>query len=327
MPLKFKKDRIFHGTWGTSPFQSVYQPGDGLLNNIPLMPEWYLLSALFAIIGLTGFLWWPLLFAWPLFIASMIMVVVQAAISAKKNSSLQPYQKKNFKYTFLIIALHVLQPVARLYGRFKHGLTPWRKRGMGLDSIFLFVFGNHIFVYWSEKWKATEEWLMEIEQNLMANKTRVRRGKEFDTWDLQVRSGLFSEGHGLLAIEEHGGGKQLLRFRCKTYYSFAGYLLSGTLCALSVIAAVSGEVIVAATFWIMFSITVYRYVIETAGCLNSLFTAFYKLKQSDEVKIIPHAVSQKLNGKRLEYVNEPVYMEYGLKQKEVPEEISMESTR
>lgn len=168
---------------------------------------------------------------------------------------------------------------------------------------------------------------MEIEQNLMANKTRVRRGKEFDTWDLQVRGGLFSEGHALLAIEEHGGGKQLLRFRCKTYYSFAGYLLSGSLCALAIIAAVSGEVIVAATFWIMFSIMVYRYVIETAGCLNSLYAAFYKLKPGAEVKIIPHAVSQKLNGQRLEYVNEPVYMEYELKPKEVPEEMSMETTR
>jgi hypothetical protein len=51
------------------------------------------------------------------------------------------------------------------------------------------------------------------------------------------------------------------------------------------------------------------------------------LKSSDQFKIIPLAVSQKLNGQRLEYVNEPVYMEYELKDKEVPEEMSMETMR
>ena len=285
LPLKLKKDKIFHGTWGSALFQSIYQPG-GFVNSIPLMPEWYFLTALFAIIGVLGFAWWPLLFGWVFFGASLLLVVMQAAVSAKRNTSLQPHQKRNIKYKLLIILLHVIQPVARLYGRFKYGLTPWRTRGIAFDSIFLFVFGRHVFTHWSEKWRSAEDWLMDIEQNLMDKKIRVSRGKDFDTYDLQVRSGLFSAGQGLLAIEEHGGGKQYLRFKCRTYYSLAGYFLSASLCALAIIAGVSGEWFVAAIFGLMFGIAVIRYVIETAGCLNSLFQAFTNLKVIEEVPVI-----------------------------------------
>ena len=304
LPLNFKKDKIFHGTWGSSLFQSVYQSG-GFFKSIPLMPEWYLLSALFAVIGLVGFLWWPMLLGWIFFAAAITLVIMQAAISAKKNSSLPPSQKKNFKYKALIIALHVMQPVARLYGRFRHGLTPWRKRGTGVESIFLFVFGKHIFFYWSEVWRPAEEWLMRIERNLMQKKARVARGKEFDNWDLQVRSGLFSVGQGLLAIEEHGGGKQLLRFRVRTYYSFAGYLLSGSICALAVIAAVNMQVLVAVIFWLIFTFMIFRYLIETSACLNSLYAAFKELKEIPEVKQVEKLHTLKINGS----VFEPVFPE------------------
>lgn len=277
LPLKFKKDKIFHGTWGSALFQSVYQSG-GFFTSIPLMPEWYLLSALFAIIGLCGLFWWPLIIGWIFFAFAMTMIIMQAFISAAKNSVLPPSQKNNIKYHALIIALHVLQPVARLYGRFKHGLTPWRKRGGGMKSIFLFVFSKQIFTYWSEKWNSAEDWLSAIEEVLLAKKSRVTRGRDFDDWDIQVRSGLFSAGRGVLAIEEHGAGKQLLRFRCKTIYSVFGYILTGSLGALSIMAVVHEELMVAMFFWVMLTFTVYRYLVETSACLNNLHSAFDSLK-------------------------------------------------
>jgi hypothetical protein len=167
---------------------------------------------------------------------------------------------------------------------------------MNFQSIFLFVFGKHIFTYWSETWSSSEDWLADIEKDLMNKKTRVRRGSDFDPWDLQVRSGLFSSGRGILAVEDHGGGKQFLRFKCQTYYSFAGYLLSATLCALAVIAAVNMQMWVAAIFWAMFSIAVYRYLIETAACLDSLYHAFQTLNESEQIEPPPVAKSAHLNG-------------------------------
>jgi GT2 family glycosyltransferase len=322
-PLKFKKDRIFHGTWGSALFQSVYQSGS-FLNSIPLMPEWYFLSALFGIIGLLGLLWWPLMIGWLFFAASIIMVILQAAITAANNSTLQAHQKRNIKYNALILILHVIQPVARLYGRFKHGLTPWRNRGMHFNTIFSSVFGKHIFTYWSETWRSSEDWLMAIEKDLMQKKTRVKRGSEFDKWDLEVRAGLFSSGKGLLAIEEHGGGKQLLRFRCHTNFSFGGYLLNASICALSVIAAVNDEITVAIIFWVMFSIGVYRFLMETAGCLNSLYLAFNSIGMQKEVKPVPQLVSYNSNGVAHEPMRAQNQIPFEWKQIEFAEETQME---
>ena len=39
------RPRIYHGTWGSALFQSVYEPARGLFSALPLMPEWYFLVA------------------------------------------------------------------------------------------------------------------------------------------------------------------------------------------------------------------------------------------------------------------------------------------
>src|SRR5581483_10907286 len=46
--------RIYYGTWGAAPFQSIYERSASTLLAIPLMPEWYLLVTLMAAIGIYG---------------------------------------------------------------------------------------------------------------------------------------------------------------------------------------------------------------------------------------------------------------------------------
>jgi hypothetical protein len=41
----------------------------------------------------------------------------------------------------------------------------------------------------------------------------VRRGGHFDRWDLEVRNGVFGASRILMAIEDHGSGRQLVRYR------------------------------------------------------------------------------------------------------------------
>jgi hypothetical protein len=41
----------------------------------------------------------------------------------------------------------------------------------------------------------------------------VFHGGDFDTWDLELRGGLFGGVRIQLVVEEHGGGKQFLKFR------------------------------------------------------------------------------------------------------------------
>lgn len=213
LPIKLKSKKIFYGTWGTALFQSVYQPAEGFLNTIPLMPEWYLFSALLAVVANMGVFWAPLLWLWPVFLLSVVVVLIQAAVSAGTNVSHQIKQKDNIKYWLLITLLHIIQPVARLYGRIKHGLTPWRAISTRSGLPYLFTFRDKVFTLWSEVWRPAEDYLMDIEKNLIKLKIRAKRGGEFDRWDIEVRNSLFSITQALLTVEEHGGGKQMLKFK------------------------------------------------------------------------------------------------------------------
>ncbi len=268
LPVKVKKDKIFHGTWGSALFQSVYQPEGSFISYIPLMPEWYLISGTLGILGCLGFLWSPLLWVFTLFAFTIILVFTQAAISAKKNSSLQPHQKK-YKYNLLIILLHVIQPIARLYGRFVNGLTPWRQRSAGLSSKFLFAFGSRTFTHWSEEWRSAEDWLGDIEKKLINLKARVKRGSDFDDWDLQVQIGLFSRSKALLVIEEHGGGKQYLKFKCRASYSANAFVIPALIIAVSVLAALNNQWVIHGIMDALLLFIGLRFLFETGSTINS----------------------------------------------------------
>ncbi|MEJ7611101.1 MAG: glycosyltransferase [Ferruginibacter sp.] len=308
LPVKVKKDKVFHGTWGSALFQSVYQPAEGFLNSIPLMPEWYLLTVLTAVLSALGFLWTPLLFLWPLCVITVLLVIIQAVISSGKSSSLRPETPGHFKYRMLIIVLHIIQPIARLYGRFQHGITPWRSRGAGLHSKFLIMFGCRMFTHWSEEWRSSEEWLADVEKKLMALKTRVKRGGNFDNWDIQVRNGLFSKSRGLLTIEEHGAGKQFLRFKCCAHYSFYGFLMIAIPCGLAVAAALDRSFLVSGILAFITAVMAFRFITETAGSMTSLYTRFKLLAITEQEEAGKVVRKERINADLNESIHQNLFM-------------------
>ena len=293
MPIKLQKDKIFHGTWGTSLFQSVYEPAGSLIASIPLMPEWYLLTSLFGLLGLLGFLWKPMFILLPVFIVSILIIFIQAFISAKRNSSLQSHQKKKIKYRLLIVLLHMIQPIARLYGRFTNGLTPLRKRGVRLNIKNVFEIKSRVYAYWSEDWKSAEDWLKLVEKNLNLLKTRNKRGYDFDSWDLQVSNGLFARSRSRLTIEEHGMGKQYLKYKCWSVFSIAGFILPIAFLLLSLLALFSGEWIVSSiTGLIGLSIGINLFL-STARAMNNISLSFLNLsKVMESEKIIKMVLTE-----------------------------------
>lgn len=293
LPIKTKKDKIFHGTWGSALFQSVYQPANGFLNSIPLMPEWYLFTALFGVLGSLGFLWAPLLWMWPVFFGAIAVVIIQAAISAYKNASLPPHKKNNIKYRLLIIALHIIQPIARLNGRIKHGLTPWRRRGAGITREALFTFRSKTFLHWSEEWRSMEDWLTEIEKNLVHLKSRIKRGGDFDHWDVQVNNGIFGAARGLLTVEEHGGGKEYLRFNCRKRYSTAGLFFFSLQAIITLFALWEGQWIAAAFVGTLTLLLGMQILAETARSFNSLYSAFALLSVNKEIEVTLETIIKK----------------------------------
>ena len=202
--------RIYQGVWGCAPFQSLYQPAPGTISSLPAMPEWYLIILIFIGLSALGILWTPMLLSLiPLSILCGLSLM-QAAHSVSRsrftNGSESRYAR--LKWRGVTAFLHLIQPLARLSGRLRHGLSPWRVGFQGLS-----VPWRRRVAVWSEEWKSTEDRLRSVETSLRAGGIQTHRSGDYDRWDLDVSGGMFGKVRLLMSIEEHGAGKQLIRFR------------------------------------------------------------------------------------------------------------------
>jgi len=241
--LMFRRWRIYHGVWGSRLFQSLYERRPGGLAAMLLMPEWALLVFGLAGLSLLGLFWAPLLFAAPLGLLAAGLLVGQSIASARESSfadeSLSAWGR-GLRYAVTAL-LHLLQPLARLGGRLRAGLTPWRRRGR--PSLVLPWVRTH--AVWSGRWVSLEQRLESMEAAIRAQGAVVQRGGEYDRWDLRIRGGLFGTLRARATVEEHGGGKQLVRIHSWPKLgarSCASILLFSLLAAL---AAVDGAWIAA----------------------------------------------------------------------------------
>jgi glycosyltransferase involved in cell wall biosynthesis len=222
--LGFKRSLIYHGTWGAAPFQSIYEPAAGTLWSLPLMPEWYLVIIVLVVLSLLGLFWAPLLVAAPLAVLAIGALVVQAIRSASKavfTSSTSGWLDRLGLYA-LTACLHVIQPLARLRGRLVHGLTLWRRRGIDRTAMPWL----HTPTLWSEKWRDPVDWMTRLERRMKDAGAVVLRGGDFDRWDLEARGGLFGRARTRMVTEEHGGGRQMLRFRIWPRFTRPGTVLA-----------------------------------------------------------------------------------------------------
>ena len=230
--------RIYHGIWGAAPFQSIYQPAPGLWGSLPLMPEWSLLVLALGGLSALAILWRPLLCAVPLFAVAAGASLVQAGLSAARAPfpEAPPFSADRLKQRGLTACLYVLQPVARLWGRLRHGLTPWRWRGA-----LCFVWPRtRSFATWSERWQDGSERLQSLEAAIRALGALVVRGGECDRWDIEVRGGILGGVRVLAAAEDHGRGQQLVRLRAWPRCSVVGIGSSMVLAGLAAAAGLDG---------------------------------------------------------------------------------------
>src|SRR4029077_474585 len=72
------KPRIYHGIWGTAPFQKLYEPNPGSLASLPLMPERYFVLCSLAALAALGIFWPPLRWTLAPLAAGLAISLVQA---------------------------------------------------------------------------------------------------------------------------------------------------------------------------------------------------------------------------------------------------------
>ena len=222
--LGWRRPRVYHGVWGGAPFQSLYAPAPSLLGSLPQMPEWHLMTASLAAIAAMSVAWKPFKLALPLLVCAVAPPIAQAWLSgvrARFDDGPARWSVR-LRRRLLTAALHVMQPIARLRGRLNEGLTPWRRRGTLRPAPLWPVTAS----VWSEQWQEQEQRLRAMEAGLRADGASVLRGGRHARWDLEVRGGFFGAARLLMGVEEHSGGKQLIRLRWWPFVPVRGPLLT-----------------------------------------------------------------------------------------------------
>jgi len=198
------------------------------------MPEWVLLNVLLAGLSAIGFLWPRLLVALPLLILSLAvgLLTVGLRISCIRFSSCPETRIARVRLRALTAFLYLLQPLARFWGRLRYEFGLWRdRRKAGLSFP-----RRRGFRLWNEKGQSSIERLQAIESTLRGAAAVVRRGGDYDDWDLEVGSGVFGNVRLRLVSEEYGSGKQLVRLRGYPRFSLLGLVLGSSLAGLAWVA-------------------------------------------------------------------------------------------
>jgi hypothetical protein len=180
--------------------------------------------------------------------------------------------------------------VARLWGRLRSGLTPWRILSRG-QAALPFVWRVSV---WSEIWRPAEDWIAHIERELKTSGWDVRRGSPFDRWDLAVPGGLLASARILSAAEEHGAGKQLIRFSIQPHWTFALVAAILALLTLGAGARAGGAGELGVGFWLLLLVAVGRGIWEARMAVGSARRACASLEGGsiDQERVVADAQAQ-----------------------------------
>jgi GT2 family glycosyltransferase len=238
LALPWRRPRVYQGVWGSAPFQSLYAPSTGLLESIPTTPEWYLLIAVLGVISLLGTSWPPLALALPLLVLAMLALVLQAWLAAQCASFPSDPQDRSLRWRMRLVTfcLHLAQPLARLLGRLRHGLTPWRRRAPAGFALPI----PRTVKWWVGPWRSAGQRLSALESALGEAGTVVTSGGDTDPWDLQARGGSMGVARLGMAIEEHGDRGQRVCVRIWPLGAPLGWLVALLLVGLAATAALDG---------------------------------------------------------------------------------------
>ncbi len=236
-PLPFVRSlwgtRINAGVWGTAAFPSVYRADIHPFAFMPHSIRWQALSFVLAIAGIgvvaTGQHWW----AATLLLGSGIVgiaVTIGKNIAYALRSDVDSLKGGKVWYRATVAYLHFVQPLARLRGQIRGVLSPpevvlppgerQMRRGARpslaeAGRALLLVSGSVTEDrFWSESWTSADRILARLAEWL--RRSRAVRTIEIDEgWsddrDVSVFVGRWAWLDVRALVEEHGGGKALVR--------------------------------------------------------------------------------------------------------------------
>ena len=263
--------RVNTGIWGTAAFPSVYNTECHPLQFLPHSPAWMVVSSALCIAGALGLLTHPGeaallllgsgLFGWAVTMGRCAAFAWQSDLSGLPSIRTYSPGQSRLLYRGLIGWLHLVQPLARMYGRLR-GLSsppqvvasehvtsiPWKApapsiRG-AVASALLQMGGVAEWSFWSESWTAHSTVLTELASALRASRP-ARRVDADDGWhadrDLSIAVGRWGWLHVRALIEEHAAGRCLWRVGARLRPSVQG-TVQALLLAVLLVGATSAAI-------------------------------------------------------------------------------------
>jgi O-antigen biosynthesis protein len=127
---------------------------------------------------------------------------------------------------------------------------------------------------WHEHWQPAERHVATLERTLCSQGATVARGGDYDRWDLEIRGSMLGGVRALMTTEEHGGGKQLVRWHYGPYANLYSLALPSVFALLAILAATDGAWVVAAVLGAMALALLMRIVFDCAAATGALVHAF-----------------------------------------------------
>ncbi|MEZ5419270.1 MAG: glycosyltransferase [Vicinamibacterales bacterium] len=273
-PLPFVRSlsgrRVNAGPWGTAAFPSVYHTESHALQFLPHAPAWMVAATLSAVAGALGLLVRPgdasaLLLAaglagWAMTVGRCVVFAARTDLGGLPPVGPSPWRSR-VRYRALIAWLHLLQPIARVYGRLRGwasppdvggsphvSAVPWRATAPSpatlLAAARLQVGGAVEWTSWSESWLAAPAWLSALTASLRAVRP-AQRVLVDDGWhadrELSLAVGRWGWLHVRTLVEEHDHGRCLCRAGARLQPNVQG-VIRAVVVALALITATSAAI-------------------------------------------------------------------------------------
>jgi GT2 family glycosyltransferase len=258
--------RINTGVWGTAAFPSVYSTDCHPLQFLPHSPAWMVTSTALCAAGALALAWRPsdaAALVAALGVVGWLVTAVRCAVFASRSDLAGlprlgpgPQWQSRLRYRALIAWLHLLQPVARLYGRVRGWLSPppaaspaqivsqpWKAPApsawSALMATRLQLGGTAMWSFWSESWVGKADVLTALTSALRSSRPSTRIDLD-DGWhadrDLSLAIGRWGRLLVRTLVEEHAEGRCLWRVAARLQPSARGLVGALTLAVVMMVA-------------------------------------------------------------------------------------------
>ncbi|HVH80338.1 MAG TPA: glycosyltransferase [Stellaceae bacterium] len=242
--LLFRKPVIYSGTFGRGLFQTLYQPPANIFQYLPLTFEWTLLSLPLALTGIIAGHGWlllvlPLLLTWAM--------CVKGGFSAKIDPRFE-----GSKARALIALLIYLGPLLRGWTRIKWRLKalpaviPAAVRPLEQRGRWAWCFRGFVLSYWNESATEKETLLGALMRVCHQAHYPVAMDAGWEDWDIEIGGGPAGGARIMVATENHGAEKRLLRVRAALRLSCVAQIAIGGMGVLAFACLVFGWMTAAA---------------------------------------------------------------------------------